>query len=141
MDEKHLDEKHFDVEQDKCILHCDKNENNNWYKLNDGGGKEWDPEFVKSFWAEIKKDLDNVYSNLQYESDAHTQIYDRVVFPEFQHDKEYNPHDFNPPDFATNFYTHPVYRHDDENSEPLLNRVFNDLNLEFSNCNFLEYAN
>ena len=50
--EREFKENYFDVEQNKCILHCDKTEENEWYSVN--MKKEWNLTKVNLFWQYIQ---------------------------------------------------------------------------------------
>ncbi len=47
-------EKNIFQKEDKCIFHCEKNTENNWYKINNDK-KNWDEKLVKEFWKEIRE--------------------------------------------------------------------------------------
>jgi len=61
-------------ENKKCIFHCEKNEENGWYKKNSDGIKKWKEKKVKEFWEEIRnKKMKNKNYDFSY-----------FVFPEFE---------------------------------------------------------
>ncbi|MFT5660835.1 MAG: hypothetical protein ACI9TV_001479 [Sulfurimonas sp.] len=82
-------------EQDKCILHCKKTEENGWYKFKDDGSKDWKKsEYkIKEFWEKIQDEIDNVTSQKndlkksgkemkdEFNYEMFTYEYKRVIFP------------------------------------------------------------
>ncbi|MDA3886008.1 MAG: hypothetical protein PF638_10495 [Candidatus Delongbacteria bacterium] len=61
-------------EKDKCILHCDKNEKNGWYELQNGK-KIWNQKKVDDFWNAIREEITNL--------DKVNHVTD-YIFPEFE---------------------------------------------------------
>jgi uncharacterized protein YjbI with pentapeptide repeats len=57
---KEFDDKYFDVEQNKCILHCEKDDKNGWYTFGLYNKKEWNPEKVKLFWKKADDGVDSI---------------------------------------------------------------------------------
>lgn len=57
---KEFDDKYFDVEQNKCILHCEKDDKNGWYTFGLDNKKEWNPEKVKLFWEKADDGVDSI---------------------------------------------------------------------------------
>lgn len=77
---------HFDCKrdaysgEDKCIFHCDKNEKNGWYELDENVEKKWDYKKVKEFWVAIREKMEIEKNN--EECAKHDFSY--FVFPEFE---------------------------------------------------------
>ncbi|MDN5094669.1 hypothetical protein ACOTVQ_05935 [Aliarcobacter butzleri] len=48
-----IKDEYFDKKQNKCILHCEKDD---WYDLNDNNEKDWSKsdEKIKYFWAQVR---------------------------------------------------------------------------------------
>jgi hypothetical protein len=88
-------EKYFDIEQKKCILHCEKKEND-WYVISSNGEKDWNEKKVDQFWHYIRYELYNTSRSYSLE-----KAYKEVVFPAFQYPSEY--------DFSVNFYSNIMY--------------------------------
>ncbi len=106
--------------ENKCILHCTKNEKNNWYTL-DEKKKLWNPEKIQLFWKEIRKTL---YQNKLNQQPKKSISFFKIVFPIFEE-----------------------YLFDDSNSVDILsgnflNNVSNStkfkLSILFDNCIFLD---
>lgn len=47
-------------QEDKCVLHCEKDEKNGWYTFNNSNKKEWNPEKVKLFWEKADDGVDDI---------------------------------------------------------------------------------
>lgn len=47
-------------QENKCILHCYKNENNGWYTFDKNNKKEWNSEKVKLFWEKADDGVDGI---------------------------------------------------------------------------------
>lgn len=79
--EKEFEDSYFEVEQNKCILHCEKNDKNDWYTFGLNNTKNWNSEKVKLFWKEIR----NIISNSQDRLSKFLPISFRdIVFPKFE---------------------------------------------------------
>lgn len=55
--EKHFDKEinYFDREQNRCILHSNKSETNDWYTVDELDSKNWNFKKVNLFWKYIQK--------------------------------------------------------------------------------------
>lgn len=81
-------------QEDKCILHCNKNENNGWYKFNENDKKIWSTEKVKLFWKQVANETSSITENensmkvvsLELKQDSNYEIFNyhftKVIFPE-----------------------------------------------------------
>lgn len=68
-------------QEDKCILHCEKDDKNGWYTFGLDNKKEWNPEKVKLFWKEIR----TIISNSQDRLSKFLPIsFRNIVFPKFE---------------------------------------------------------
>ena len=123
-------EKEYLITQDenKCILHCEKDD---WY---DDINKNWDKKKIKFFWNQIKRELDSKWQELDDSSIITIEpcIYDSVIFPEFEEDIIYNEYD-NLSEFGTNFYSYISSNNGEE-----LNQIISELNVSFKNCKILD---
>lgn len=137
-----FEEKYFDIEQDKCILHCDKNETNGWFKLNHENEKEWNAEKIRNFWGCIQKDLDLIYQDMIIESSftPTSYLFNKVIFPKHEKDYEYNPHEHNIYDMGTNFYSFDVFTELNGEQNEEINTVIQRLYVIFNECTFLDVA-
>lgn len=134
-----FEEKYFEPEQSKCILHCEKNEDTGWY-TESKNGKKWSPEKLNLFWGYIQSRLRGVSENAEYDDyDLHAiHSYNNVIFPQFQAEIPYNEFEDNREEQARNFMPYiPATR---ENQEDV-DYIFNDLERTFSDCTFLDIAN
>ncbi len=130
--------------EDKCILHCDKYEYNNWYIVNEKNEKEWKKSKVNFFWLSIQKNLNNDYINYQLDShlvdDKYSLVY--VVFPKFQEDIAYFSPAMNEDELGTNFYSYDIFEHHNQQQPmPEVNTFFNKREIIFEECIFLDIAN
>jgi len=143
--EKKFEEKNFDVEQNKCILHCEKAEINEWY-TDKKYKTHWNPSKINNFWAYLKQELDALYqSSLTDEDYKHRKkVYEKVIFPKFQQEILFNPHAWNTDEMGTNFYSFDVFtdinKGNDEQAE-LVNQIIEKLDIYFINCTFLDTVN
>ena len=46
---KDFEDEYFDVEQNKCILHCEKHEKNYWFAINKNNKIEWQKDILSCF--------------------------------------------------------------------------------------------
>jgi uncharacterized protein YjbI with pentapeptide repeats len=79
--EKEFEDKYFDVKQNKCILHCDKHEENNWFKINKNNNTEWDTDKVKLFWKKIRSFISESQSGI---SKIFPIPFNNIIFPKFE---------------------------------------------------------
>lgn len=137
-----FDAKYFDLEQEKCILHCEKTEKNGWYTINTDGQKEWTKK-LKIFWSYIKMKLDECYrSYLWGDYDLqHSWEYVDVIFPKFEEEEDRNSYENNIDEMGTNFFSVGEFEHPDRRLDYEVNQIFNRLNIIFKNCTFLDIAN
>lgn len=114
----------------RCILHSDKKDKD-----------------VDKFWEQIQDDLYSKYKckQGQEEIDSFDIQYNSVVFPKFQKDYLYDPHDSTLE--VSNFYfKHYKILEDgccskDEESESYTNKLIEECNIRFNNCTFLDKVN
>ncbi|MGE4472537.1 MAG: pentapeptide repeat-containing protein [Sulfuricurvum sp.] len=132
----------FELE-DRCILHCEKNQNNDWYKLNEENQKEWDERKVNLFWKCIQNYLNNNYRNYLTNNDLlHSNFYlEKIIFPKFQEDKKYISLADNEYELGTNFYSFDEFEYPDQTKKREVNELFNKLIVTFDHCLFLDDAN
>jgi uncharacterized protein YjbI with pentapeptide repeats len=79
--EKEFENKYFDVKQNKCILHCEKDDQNGWYTFGLNNTKDWNSVKVKLFWKEIR----NIISNSQDRLSKFLPLpFNNIVFPKFE---------------------------------------------------------
>jgi len=137
-----FEEQYFDIEQNKCILHCDKTEQNGWYSITPSHKKKWNNKKIKTFWRYIKSKLDNIYENKLGGFDPESShTYEKVIFPKFEQDLEYDYYGNNEDEMGTNFFSYGIFNNPYEESGPEVNTIFNNLNITFENCVFLDIAN
>lgn len=138
--DKDFEDKYFDAEQNKCILHCEKNA---WYSLDENNKKIWDDDKVKLFWKYIQNDLDKKYDTHMTDSDLIEKKYilSNVIFPKFQDEVEYFSPAGNENEMGTNFYSYDVFKHPNEQPMPEVNTFFTKLIVSFDSCIFLDNAN
>ncbi|QKJ21944.1 hypothetical protein [Poseidonibacter lekithochrous] len=132
------EEKYFDRYQNKCILHCEKDD---WYELDENKNKNWDKSKgkVKKFWILIQRELNEYYKSDFYDDyiNNHTLIYDRVIFPIFEKDVPYFDGMYNIDEQGTNFYYFGEIEHQ-QKKEYRLNDIIDDINISFNKCTFLD---
>ena len=122
----------------KCIFHCDKNEGNGWFNIQDGR-KEWNKDQLNRFWAEIREK----YSDL----DKINHI-SGFIFPEFEN---YGRIASSNPEILSknyNFWIKGIPTHDVKFNELIFRDCiftgktrFNDtyfMNISFQGCKFYE---
>ncbi len=138
-----FEDKYFDAEQNKCILHCDKDENNGWYTLDENNTKTWNESKVNIFWHYIQTDLDRSYQNYIIDIDLTAQEYIlfNVIFPKFQDEVEYFSLANNEDEMGTNFYSYDIFEHPNQQPMPEVNTFFTKLIVSFNGCTFLDDAN
>ncbi|RUM44987.1 MAG: hypothetical protein DSY46_03880, partial [Hydrogenimonas sp.] len=138
--DEEVDEKYFDIEQKRCILHCEKKEND-WYVISSNGEKDWNEKKVDKFWKYIQDELDSLYK-LDLLGDLYdfNHSYEGVIFPAFQKEVEYNPYVDNIEDLGTNFYSYGVFETPQDYIEDI-NKIINKLSIKFISCTFLDFAN
>jgi hypothetical protein len=120
--EKEFENKYFDVKQNKCILHCDKHEENNWFKINKNHNSEWDRDKVILFWQKINNDIEVI-------TDVKTQ--NKEVFEEMI--KEYN-YEYFKYKFEKVIFPFSIFDSLDDISFRGLN---SDIDIQFIECKFL----
>ncbi|PNV83329.1 MAG: hypothetical protein C0627_05765 [Sulfurimonas sp.] len=57
---KDFEDEYFDVEQNKCILHCEKHEKNYWFAINKNNKIEWHTDKVILFWKKINNEIEAI---------------------------------------------------------------------------------
>ncbi|MGE4419516.1 MAG: pentapeptide repeat-containing protein [Sulfurimonas sp.] len=137
---KDFEDEYFDVEQKRCILHCEKDD---WFTLDENDKKIWDDDKVKLFWKYIQNDLDKKYNTHITDSDLIEKEYilSNVIFPKFQDEVEYCSPANNEDKMGTNFYSYRVFEHPYKQSMPEVNTFFTKLIVLFNSCTFLDDAN
>ena len=70
----------------KCILHCVKNEKNNWYNINDENERIWSKNKLNQFWEKINYKItttNSTYEEIeQLGGINYTEYYfDKIIFP------------------------------------------------------------
>ncbi|MBU0631209.1 pentapeptide repeat-containing protein [bacterium] len=131
----------FDTEQSKCILHCDKSEDNGWFHIDSDGKKQWDNRKVNLFWKYIQNELDGMYEHSFWDTLEEELVYSGVIFPSFQLDIPYDSNVDNVMDLGTNFYSFNVFDHPRDGRIEGLNTIFNQIEITFDQCKFLDDAN
>jgi hypothetical protein len=133
----------FDTEQNKCILHCEKNEDNGWYTLDENNKKIWNKSKVNLFWYCIQSNLNSIYENYMIDTDLIEKKYTfaNAIFPKFQDEVEYFSLANNEDEMGTNFYSYTIFEHPNEQQMPEVNTLFIKLIVSFDNCTFLDDAN
>lgn len=135
---RQFEDKYFDAEQNKCILHYEKD---NWFTLNENNKKIWDDAKVNLFWKFIQDKLDDIYlSSLDDEIDKEYKFV-KVVFPSFQKEIVYYSIADNTDALKANFYSFGEFKHPNGKKMQEQNTIFNELNIEFRECIFLDIAN
>ncbi len=134
---------YFDKEQSKCILHCKKTSENNWYTALDSGFHSWNKVKINLFWRYIQNSFDDLYEQTLYDSDLIDWKYTfkDVVFPKFQPDVEYFSPASNEHELGTNFYSYGAFNLQGQEEPPHVNSIFNNLEINFIDCIFLHNAN
>jgi len=135
-----FEEKYFDFEQQKCILHCDKHEHNSWYVSDpEVNTKKWNEKKIKKFWGYIKKGLKRADFIHKHDNNIirDPYVFENVIFPKFQQDIPYCEHAMNYEDQGTNFFCN--IEQSEENPYGV-SHIFNLLNLVFDTCTFLDEA-
>ena len=117
--QKKFEEQYFDEKQEKCILHCEKQEND-WYIASPSGEKDWDKKKIDIFWKYIQKKLDKSYKDRNI-----GEPYIDIIFPTFRYEQSED-------DSATNFY--PI-------NTPKAIKIIDERSIKFINCTFLDFAN
>lgn len=125
----------------KCILHCEKTEENGWYKKN-LLDKEWNKTKVNKFWKVIQDKLNTVYEDSFYEDWVlrNEYILEEIIFPKFEEEYEYDEFTHNIVDLGTNFYSFSIFEHPNNGQEDELNKIFDKLHVVFKNCIFEDSA-
>lgn len=139
----HFDEKYFDLEQQKCFLHCDKDEKTKWLITDDNDKLIWDSKKIDLFWKWIQEILDHMYITSIHQGDDEIEWkcdFNRVIFPAFQEEQEYNSMLENLVDIANNFYVLGSYPQSDGSFDNI-NTIINQLEISFNECTFLETGN
>lgn len=80
---KEFEDKYFDKKQNKCILHCEKDD---WYDLNDNNEKDWSKsdEKIKYFWLNIRKHILDTLKDPDYRIEYYYVYLSNIVFPKFE---------------------------------------------------------
>jgi len=132
-----FEDEYFDIEQNKCILHCEKDD---WYEIKDNK-KDWSKstEKVKLFWEKIQEDLKEI--------DEHRYskyILNNVKFPIFQAEQNNSTSTISTilNNLTGDFYLAKRDSLFDETDETKRSsELINTLEIEFNNCEFLDIAN
>lgn len=133
-------DEYFDAEQNKCILHCEKDDKNGWCSLDK---KIWDSNKINLFWKYIQYDLDEKYNTHMIDSDLIEKEYilSNIIFPKFQDEVEYFSPANNEKEMGTNFYSYGIFEDPVNGEYPNVNKLFEKLIVSFDNCIFLDNAN
>ena len=130
--------------EDKCILHCEKDDKNNWHSYNNDNNKVWDSEKVELFWETIQEDLTE---KCEFVLSGQTEVCPQytlsdVKFPIFQAEQNNSNsyilkiHNSLIGDF--NLAKQDTVSFDETK---LSEELFDTLEIEFDNCKFLDIAN
>lgn len=141
--EEHFQEKYFDTSQERCYLHCEKNESTGWHEYNENNQLIWNQQKINSFWKYIQETLDHKYDLYLHNGDdaiSWEYEFNNVIFPKFQYEDEYYSIRDNLEDIANNFYVLGNYPATYNLSHHQLNTIINDLEIVFFECQFLELA-
>jgi len=132
--ENEFEEDYFDNEQNKCILHCTKDD---WFDITNTQTKNWNKskDKISKFWSKIQNILDSSRENKPIK-------FINIIFPHLENEYEYKPEydedgfqiGDNRVDMGTNFYSFDYY----ENS---VNKIFETSTVWFINCTFLDSLN
>lgn len=126
-----------DKDKDKCILHCKKDD---WFN-NINGEIKWNKRKIKSFWKAVQYEFNKIYYyRIRAADDNYMQNYtfEEVNFPEFQNEVEpcfIEDEKGNTDKLCTNYYS--LVNNNGDNQK---NDIFERLNIEFKNCDFLSVA-
>ena len=132
--------------EDKCVLHCEKDDKNTWYKFSYKNEKIWDNSKVDEFWHYIHDALDAKYRFYCLSNELLNKEYilSNIIFPEFQPDVEVDKRNYaDKYKEGTNFYSYGEYQYQKERKEEFeykreVNRIFNKLDVVFDKCTFLD---
>ncbi|WP_417332714.1 pentapeptide repeat-containing protein [Halarcobacter sp.] len=129
---ENFEDKYFDKGQNKCILHCEKDD---WYIVKNGN-ENWrlSEKKIDYFWHIIQEK----YINVGKKNSRNETIFNQIIFPKHQKDYEYeviedehgNSRD-NMIDMGTNFCD---YNYE---TNQIIN-VFSNAETKFSECIFLQ---
>ena len=77
---KEFEDKYFDKKQNKCILHCEKDD---WYDLNDNNEKDWSKsdEKIKYFWTQVRNYILSILNDSEYKSEPYYINFKNYIFP------------------------------------------------------------
>jgi len=80
---KEFEDKYFDKKQNKCILHCEKDD---WYDLNDNNEKDWSKsdEKIKYFWTQVRNYILSILNDSEYKSEPYYINFKNYIFPKFE---------------------------------------------------------
>jgi hypothetical protein len=130
--------------KDKCILHCEKDD---WYVLDKKGNKNWDESTKRiiMFWEVVQDIFNTIYEyRIKKIDNSYMQDYtfNEVKFPIHQNEVEYCIEEDddgylikdNRDEQGTNFYS---FLYEINN----LNKIVDELNISFINCEFLDKLN
>ena len=67
----------------KCILHCKKDESTQWYKV-DNNIKKWDKEKLNAFWEKVRSEINYTKKSPNFMIYEKKIIFDNYIFPKFQ---------------------------------------------------------
>ena len=138
---KEYDENLFYTEQNKCILHCRKTEDNGWYKLDNQNEKDWNIDKVNLFWRYVQNELVEISDAKvdQEKETIHKLIYLHVVFPKHEkdYDDTYHPVKDHISDLGTNFYAYFQYKNEKGDIDDMY-KMIEDLQIKFIDCTFLD---
>lgn len=137
-----LEDKYFDTEQNKCILHCEKKQDNGWCTFDTDNEKIWNLDKINLFWEFIQNDLNKKYNTYIIDTNliAKEYILSNVIFPKFQDEVKYFSIADNEDEMGTNFYSYDTFKHPNGQSMREVNTLFTKLIVSFDSCTFLKDA-
>jgi len=114
-----------DIEKDKCILHCEKDD---WYIEDENGKRNWNKSElkIKKFWDEIRQHEEKFCTEVQFS---------RIVFPDLFREDMFPDIDFKK-SFFSNFKESMKKKIVFRNCIFLNNIEYFVSNFEFSDCKF-----
>ena len=126
-------------QEDKCILHCEKND---WFEITDEK-KDWSKseEKIRLFWQCIQSDLNERYNHDNFGEDiGYKCSCINVIFPRFEREYEDDSQADNIEKLGTNFYSFGSFSYPGEEPNPEINKIIEKLEISFKNCIFLDKA-
>lgn len=130
--ENEFEDKYFNTNQQKCILHCEKDD---WYKI-ENGRKDWSKssDKIELFWQQVRTIIENKLEDDYYKQGGSLD-FSKTIFPKFEdpHAEKGQPYDesINVIDWHDNFCNMLIA----QSSNHLLQL---DAKLNFSNSIFLD---